>query len=120
MSGVLNKTCPKHDVSLVPKRTKYGKRWSCPVKGCDICCWNGPTSTPANKQLRTYRHRLHELFDPLWSNAEKVFSTRGEAYLWLSSKMLLHQRETHFGMFSIQQCREAEVHIKNLIKGNVK
>lgn len=96
------------------KVTKFGLLWTCPTKGCDVRCWNGQTSTPANQQLRTYRHNLHKLFDPLWNDPKGIFSTRTKAYTWLAKKMFLDQRDTHFGMFSIQQCREAEVHIRKL------
>ncbi len=43
--------CPEHNCVLVPNKTKYGTRWSCPVDRCTVVCWGGKTSTPANQEL---------------------------------------------------------------------
>lgn len=60
----------------------------------------------ADAELRTRKHKGHLIFDPLWKEKIK-FTSQKEAYQWLSSQMLLPIQLTHFGMFTIDQCKTA-------------
>ena len=78
--------CLKHEAVMIYKPTQFGLRYSCPVVGCDVVCWDGSTSTPADTQTRALRHKCHEAFDPLWQTKRR-FKTRPDAYRWLCSTM---------------------------------
>lgn len=96
--------CPEHNERMVCSSTRYGDRWDCPRWGCDVMCWAGETSTPANQKTRDARHLTHERFDPLW---QKHGYSRGYLYKGLAKHMGLPQEKTHIGMFTLEQCREA-------------
>lgn len=66
-----------------------------------------------NSQLRTLKHQGHKIFDPLWKTG-KFFKSQRQAYLWLSEKMELPIALTHFGMFTVEQCKTAIEHCKEL------
>lgn len=95
--------CPIHQVKLDPRQTRYGVRWSCPVEGCTVVCWNGDTSTPADDQTRQARHAAHAIFDPLWQRAGL---SKGEAYKQLADYMGLTQKQAHIGRFTKEQCEQ--------------
>lgn len=108
--------CPAHKCALERKHTRYGGRWGCTYPGCTVVCWEGSTSTPADDETRTLRNQCHRRFDPLWKSGEgSPFSgepggkqtRRSRAYVWLSEVMGLSVSQTHFGMFSADQCRKA-------------
>lgn len=62
----------------------------------------------ADKRLRELKRSGHELFDPLWRNKPKVFSSRQKAYYWFSKHMGITDRKlTHFGMFDETQSLKA-------------
>jgi hypothetical protein len=67
----------------------------------------------ADKNLRILKKQGHDLFDPLW-RSEKYFKNQNEAYLWLSEKMKLPMKFTHFGMFTNDQCNLAIQFCKDL------
>jgi hypothetical protein len=96
--------CPVHEVNLTRSETQYGPRWDCQEHGCDVMCWGSSTSTPADQATRDARHLTHLRFDPLW---QKGLLKRKQAYALLSEWMKLPPKETHIGMFSVEQCREA-------------
>jgi len=91
----------------------YGMAYLC--KPCDayVNCHKG-TSKPlgrlANKELRYWKRVAHEFFDPLWKKAIEQGRTKQEArnsaYEWLSKYMDLPIKETHIGMFDIEQCKQ--------------
>lgn len=60
----------------------------------------------ADTELRRWKSKGHNTFDPLWKT-KTHFETRVDAYQWLSEKMELPIELTHFGMFTIEQCRQA-------------
>jgi hypothetical protein len=60
----------------------------------------------ADYELRDFKKKGHETFDPLWKD-RLYFKNQREAYKWLSGKMNLPLEFTHFGMFSIEECRLA-------------
>lgn len=99
---------------------------------CDVCpnpyvgCHPGTEvalGTPAGPDLRKARMTLHHSrIDPLWKRADQCGAYQPEdararkqiqraarvrVYAYLADRMGLTTDETHTGMFSIEQCREA-------------
>lgn len=107
--------CPVHKTELIKTKTKYGDRFACSTATCTVACWSGSTSTPADAETRRWRHRCHKAFDPLWKRGSLFASfgrggienRRRNAYSWLASRMALPINKTHFGMFTLEQCRKA-------------
>ena len=93
--------CPVHHVAMLTKPTQYGPRHYCPVAGCDVMCWGGSTSTPADKATRDARIAAHVEFNRM---AELI--PKGAAYRWLAQEMGLDQKKCHIGMFNIDQCKQ--------------
>lgn len=62
-----------------------------------------PLGRLANKELRTWKVRAHNSFDPLWKSGDM---TRTEAYSWLADKMGIDKKDCHIGMFDAEQCKE--------------
>jgi hypothetical protein len=60
----------------------------------------------ADKELRKLKNKGHTIFDPLWRE-NNYFKNKTAAYRWLSEKMNLPFKYTHFGMFTIEQCNAA-------------
>jgi hypothetical protein len=100
----VTKSCPAHHAPLVTTATRFGARLACPVVGCTVACWDGPTSSPADAETRALRSACHAAFDPLWQTG--VFPSRNAAYDWLARVMFLDRDETHVGLFDADQCRE--------------
>lgn len=63
-----------------------------------------PLGRLANAELRTWKSRVHEVFDPIWRSGGM---TRGTAYTWLATKMGIHKDNCHVGMFDVEQCKRA-------------
>ena len=103
MSKNPKRKCPEHNRKLLPKKTRYGVRYSCPVEDCTVVCWDGGTSTAANFETRQARMRAHAAFDPIFKSNGL---TKGKAYKMLSEFMGLSQKETHIGHFNIEQCEK--------------
>ncbi len=62
-----------------------------------------PLGRLANAELRRFKSRAHEAFDPLWkSNGRK----RNDVYRWLAERMGITRNECHIGMFDIAQCEQ--------------
>jgi hypothetical protein len=110
------KLCPNHSVPLRLETTAYGGRWQCTVSGCDVACWDGSTSTPADGETRRVRHETHQLFDPIWQKPGVFPGKRGlrrkQAYRWLAETMGLTRDDAHIGMFSREQCEQVQVAIQ--------
>jgi len=95
--------CPTHDIKLLAKSTQYGMRYDCPHEGCDVMCWAGKTSTPANQATRDARKVAHAHFDVLWKSGQYK---RGTLYKQLAEHFGITQEKCHIGMFNIDQCRK--------------
>lgn len=118
--------CPLHGDRLQYEPTAWGSRGQCPEEGCTIVHWQGSTSTPADYETRQLRRECHARFDPLWKTNAPQFNQghrpnnpqvrRSRAYRWLAESMGLKMKETHFGMFDADQCREALAHLDVLTK----
>jgi hypothetical protein len=88
----------------------YGPAWVCGrFPECDSYCGCHPgTKTPlgtlANKELRSWRMKVHKCFDKLWRGGAL---SRKEAYRGLAARMGLSKDECHISMFTIAQCEQA-------------
>lgn len=100
--------CPKHGRWLEAVTTKYGTRYGCTVRGCDVACWAGSTSTPADGVVRRSRMAAHAAFDPLWKSQTKNRSQlRSKLYRELAVHLGLQLEDCHIGMFDEKQCEMA-------------
>jgi hypothetical protein len=87
--------------------------WKC--DGCDatVGCHPGttePLGFAADRATRDARVKLHhERIDPLWKAAPSDVrkQARDQVYHILSEGMGLARQNTHTGMFTLEQCREA-------------
>lgn len=95
----------------------YGKSYMCYFcKPCDsyVGCHANTTKslgTMANKELRQWRMKAHEAFDPIWKkkklNNHTVFNNRKrrfKAYQWLSRELGLVA--AHIGESNIDICKK--------------
>jgi hypothetical protein len=94
-------TCPEHGFVLVSSHTRFGVRYRCAFPTCTVACWDGSTSTPADKETRDLRNRCHQLFDALWKSGDM---SRNKAYRKLAYWMQLPEERAHIGMFDRAQC----------------
>ncbi len=67
----------------------------------------------ADTELRKLKNQGHNTFDPLWKT-KNYFESQKLAYNWLSKKMELPIEFTHFGMFTIEQCKRAIEYCKKI------
>lgn len=107
-----SKHCPEHGPMLA-KETQYGWLYICKRPGCTVRCWGGETSTPADEVTRTARIVAHDLFDGWW-RANRI--KRGQAYKRLAHFMGLPQKETHIGMFNLEQCRDVHAFVRTQLE----
>lgn len=100
--------------SAVVYGTSYG-----PIRICFSCqAWvgfhpGGKTALGrlANHELRQWKKRAHDCFDPLWKRKARLNNlppnvARSQAYRWLSRKMGTRLKYTHIGMFDLEQCKQ--------------
>lgn len=85
-----------------------------------------PCGVPADQATRTARNKLHEMFDPLWFPAPRLYqirerdpdareqaarnirrAARNRAYAWLADQLGLTKDECHISHFDIERCRDA-------------
>lgn len=100
------------DKEIYGPNSQYGGKYYRCIKNHDhyVGCYSYSElalGRVADKTLRELKHQGHEVFDPLWKNKPKVFSSRQKAYYWLSEQMGIERYLTHFGMFDEEQCRMA-------------
>lgn len=95
--------CPIHkEQKLVPQKTRFGRRYACPVEGCTVAAWSGSTSTPADYPTRQIRIQAHIALDSLWRSG--TFK-RQEIYKRLAEHLGLPVAKTHIGHFDKAQCQ---------------
>ncbi len=81
--------------------------WRCEPCNARVGCHGSGSSALgdlANRELRWWRSRAHQAFDPIWREDPKT--TRSEAYMWLSEQLGIKQKFTHISMFDVKQCKE--------------
>jgi hypothetical protein len=113
------KTCPycNQPTQYVDSKRVYTKSYGM-IYLCEPCgAWVGVhkgTNTAlgrlANRELRKWKKDAHKYFDPLWQKKMKqVYSktkARHKAYTWLAEQMGLSIKDTHIGMFDVEQCKQ--------------
>ena len=63
-----------------------------------------PLGRLANAELRRWKKAAHAALDPRWQTG--IFrGRRNAAYEWLAKRMSLPVKETHIGMFDVEQCQ---------------
>lgn len=62
-----------------------------------------PLGTPADKELRQLRIKVHNVVDKLWKSE---YLTRSEVYEMLSRKFKISKENCHIGMFNKKQCED--------------
>jgi hypothetical protein len=62
-----------------------------------------PLGRLANSELRTAKQAAHAAIDPHWRTGKL---SRKEVYKRLANLLAIPIRETHIGMFDVEQCRK--------------
>ena len=70
-----------------------------------------PVGTPANKETRHLRYKLHKLMDPLW---EKGLISRRHLYERMGEHLELDEEACHVGRFDADQCLAAMRFLQDL------
>lgn len=78
---------------------------------------NVPLGRLANKKLRWYKVRVHELFDKCWKGKGRKARTR--AYKRFAKIMDMPTEECHIGMFDVETCKKAIKLLKIETKENL-
>ena len=94
---------------IYPRRPDLWKKqfWRCGPCGAHVGCHpntESPMGRLANAELRSWKVRVHSLFDPLWQGGSM---TRPEAYRWLAEVLGITTAECHVGMFDVARCKLA-------------
>ncbi|WP_420213483.1 zinc-finger-containing protein (plasmid) [Burkholderia aenigmatica] len=91
-----------------------GLMWVCAPCVAWVGCHPGtikPLGGLANAELRVWKIKAHEVFDPLWrakmrrEGWSKKHATRA-AYSWLGKEMGLRFHKTHIGYFNVAACKQ--------------
>ncbi|AJF08211.1 zinc-finger-containing protein [Geoalkalibacter subterraneus] len=103
---------------LTSSREVYGGRDYGPIYLCRPCdayvgCHPGttdPLGRLADKDLRKWKKKAHDAFDPLWKEkARREECGNGRArragYRWLADQLGIAFDECHIGMFDIETCQ---------------
>lgn len=99
-------THPEYVDSSVIYGKSYGMIYLC--KPCDAYVGvHKGTDTPlgrlANKELREWKKKAHEAFDPLWKHGGMK---RSQAYEWLAGTLGIKKEHCHIGMFDVNYCKK--------------
>lgn len=123
-NGKLIPVCPYCHVEAVLQYRVHGRRWECPVSGCDARVGvhkdsprGAPLGTLARGPLRLLRRDVHEAFDPLWRDKPPRFPYRNAAYAWLAHYLDISVNRCHIGEFDEAMCAkalEAVSHLKEV------
>ena len=126
------KICPYcgKDSKYVDSKIVYGESYGM-IYRCDDCDahvgvhkrTDKALGRLANEELRRYKSKVHELFDPLWRSGKindiwpkyiPDTSNRNKAYKWLARQLEIKEEFCHIGMFSKRYCKRAINILKNL------
>ncbi len=104
--GKLAKLCNGDEV--YPRRTDLHKLrfWNCVPCDARVGTHKGtvkPLGRLANAQLRYWKMKAHEAFDPRWRGGDLK---RKDAYSWLADRMGLKNGDCHIGMMDVSQCKK--------------
>lgn len=87
--------------------------WLCSPCNAYVGCHRNsdkPLGRLANQELRRWKRRAHEAFDPLWKY-ERM--SRAEAYRKLAEAMKITPDICHIGMFDVEQCQDVVFLVKS-------
>lgn len=76
-----------------------------------------PLGRLANAELRRWKMKAHDAFDPLWKYGA-FRGRRNDAYAWLAKQMNLPRKQTHIGMFDMTDCKAVIRIITDAQKGS--
>lgn len=96
---------PKYVDSAEVYGKSYGMIYLCKPCGAWVGVHKGtrnPLGRLANKNLREWKIKAHDAFDPLWKNG---FMSRKGAYVWLSNQLSIPYELSHIGYFGVQTCQ---------------
>jgi hypothetical protein len=106
-------TCPYcgKPAELVDSKVVYGRSrgliWICApcdaYVGTHNCPGHCPLGRLADKELREWKRRAHQVFDAWW---QSIPIDRKSAYLWLGGAMGLPPHKAHIGEFDVEQCKK--------------
>jgi len=105
---------------IYPNNTYLHNRsyWQCPICKAYVGCHKKtiqPLGRLANSELRKWKVKAHQSFDPLWkSGPEKYFKSRTKAYKWLSNELNLRPSKCHIGMMGISMCKKVVLVCKKI------
>jgi hypothetical protein len=95
------------DSIVIYRVRSYGMMWHCAP--CDAYVGvhkdskeHVPLGRLANAELRKWKMKAHAAFDPLW---KEQGLKRKEAYQKLADLLGIPVKETHIGMFDVDQCK---------------
>lgn len=96
-----------------PHRNDMGKKffWRCVPCQAWVGCHIGtdrPLGRLADAELRTWKRRAHDAFDPLWrttAHRRRNTGARTRAYQALAHALGIPAADCHIGMFDIDLCR---------------
>lgn len=104
-------------VEYIENTQIYGKRYgSGYVYRCTFCGAYVGTHKPrpkealgllANKEMRAWKMKCHDIFDGFWKGKKKAQSKRQKCYEWLSAKLNIPISECHFGYFDLETLKQA-------------
>ena len=82
--------------------------WMCEKCGAYVGCHKVsdgtlPLGSPAGKETRAPRAKVHALIDPPWQS-KKV--QRSADYYWISQKLGIDIDDCHVGMFDAEKCKK--------------
>lgn len=123
MSEVVCPYCHQN-TEYVSSEVVYGGRDFGMIYLCKMCeAWVGvhkgsrePLGRLANKELREWKIKAHDAFDPLWQakltkrrkergHYKKAWA-RNSGYRWLAEQLGITREECHIGMFDIETCKK--------------
>lgn len=68
-----------------------------------------PLGRLADKELRRWKIRAHNAFDPLWqakvARGFRKRAARDLGYNWLAGELGIKWEECHIGMFDVEMCK---------------
>lgn len=85
-----------------------GKSWLCKPCGAWVGCHKNtiiPLGRLANAELRSWKVKVHVVFDPMWKGDNKP--RRFVMYSRLATAMDIPVEHCHMGMFTVEQCKQA-------------
>lgn len=95
------------DSAEVYNGRSYGPIWLCRPCKAWVGCHKGTSKALgrlADAELRSWKIKFHDAFDPLWKSGE---NSRSSLYAWLARKMGIPKEHCHGGMFDVEQCKRA-------------